>query len=147
MSIGIVHDKFFPSKIFPDTTFFNRLTRSFFFSQLDPSDPMRQFSFVLQVDFEDKYEVANCEPSIDAAILLEISQRLNEKDDMSYLVRKMRKLTLISLFCEQMHPLVQSRLTKCLYTKQPRSRLRGNAMKTFRIIVPHYFIQYIKGRD
>ncbi len=65
---------------------------SFFFSQLDPNDPTRQFSFVLQVDDEDKYEIANCQPSIDAAILVEICNRLNDTDDMSYLVRRMRKL-------------------------------------------------------
>jgi hypothetical protein len=64
---------------------------SFFFSQLDPNDPTRQFSFVLQVDDEDKYEIANCQPSIDAAILVEICNRLNDTDDMSYLVRRMRK--------------------------------------------------------
>lgn len=64
----------------------------FFFSQLDPNDPGRQFSFVLQVDDEDRYEIANCLPSVDAGILSEISDKLNDTDDMSYLARKMRRV-------------------------------------------------------
>jgi hypothetical protein len=87
---------------------------SFYFSQLDPNDPMRQFSFVLQVDYEDKYEVANCEPSIDAVLLLEISESLNETDDMSYLVRKIREST---VFYKPSH-LVRSLLSRCL-TERP----------------------------
>ena len=58
---------------------------------MDPEDPARQFSFVLQVDDLDRYEVCNCEPSLDASVILEVTKNLNDTDDMSYLVRKMRE--------------------------------------------------------
>ena len=60
---------------------------------MDPEDPARQFSFVLQVDDLDRYEVCNCEPSLDASVILEATKHLNDTDDMSYLVRKMRKFS------------------------------------------------------
>jgi hypothetical protein len=53
---------------------------------------MRQFSFVLQVDDEDRYELVECKPSIDVTILLDIAGMLNETDDMSEMVRRMSKL-------------------------------------------------------
>lgn len=53
---------------------------------------MRQFSFVLQVDDEERYEVAECKPTIDLTILLDIAGLLNETDDMSEMVRRMSKL-------------------------------------------------------
>jgi hypothetical protein len=53
---------------------------------------MRQFSFVLQVDEEERYEVAECKPSIDVTILLDIAGMLNETDDMSEIFRRMSKL-------------------------------------------------------
>ena len=64
---------------------------SFFFSKLDPHDPSRRFSFVLFVNEEDKYEVSNCEPAVDAAILVDVANKLNESDDMAYLVQEMRE--------------------------------------------------------
>ena len=62
---------------------------------MDPQNPTRQFSFVLQVDDLDRYEVCNCEPSLDASVILDVTKRLNDTDDMSYLVRKMRKSSLL----------------------------------------------------
>jgi len=53
---------------------------------------MRKFSFLLQVDGNDKYQIANCEPALDAVLLIETAKVLNETEDMSYLVRSMRKL-------------------------------------------------------
>jgi hypothetical protein len=60
---------------------------------LDEDDPTRQFSFVLKVDDEERYEMVECKPSIDVTILLDIAGILNETDDMSEMVRRMRKLT------------------------------------------------------
>ena len=44
-----------------------------------------------EVNDNDKYELADCEPSIEGVTLVEIAKRLNDTDDMSYLARKMRK--------------------------------------------------------
>jgi hypothetical protein len=82
------------------------LLSRFFFSQLDPADPSRQFSFVLQVDELDRYDVCDCEPSIDATILMDVTNHLNQTDDMGYLVRKMRKLDLGFILFANHRPLV-----------------------------------------
>ena len=66
----------------------------FIFTQVDPDEPTRQFSFLLQVDKNDKYEVCDCKPSIDATIILDVTERLNKKDDYVYLAQRMRKLAL-----------------------------------------------------
>ena len=63
----------------------------FTFTQLDQMDPTRKFSFLLQVDSSDKYQIAECMPALDAILLVEIADVLNETEDMSYLVRSMRK--------------------------------------------------------
>ena len=68
---------------------------SFFFTQLDPGDPLRTFSFVLRVNDDEKYDVYNCEPNIDSNELAEILEELNgsEREDMSMLARRMRKFS------------------------------------------------------
>ena len=58
---------------------------------MDPEAPTRQFSFVLQVDKNDKYEICNCKPSVDATALLDVTDRLNRADDYMYLAQRMRK--------------------------------------------------------
>ncbi|CAJ1914797.1 unnamed protein product [Cylindrotheca closterium] len=63
----------------------------FIFTQLDPEVPTRQFSFVLQVDRNDKYEISNCEPSVDAIVLVDVTHRLNRADDYMYLAQRMRQ--------------------------------------------------------
>lgn len=65
----------------------------FFFTQLDPGDPLRTFSFVLRVNDDEKYDVYNCEPNIDSNELAEILEELNgsEREDMSMLARRMRR--------------------------------------------------------
>ena len=64
-----------------------------FFTHLDPADPSRKFSFVLLVNDEEKYDVIDCDPHIDAKELVEILEELNgtDREDMSMLVRRMRK--------------------------------------------------------
>eukprot|EP00526_Cylindrotheca_closterium_P016117 CAMPEP_0113635930 /NCGR_PEP_ID=MMETSP0017_2-20120614/18740_1 /TAXON_ID=2856 /ORGANISM="Cylindrotheca closterium" /LENGTH=265 /DNA_ID=CAMNT_0000546753 /DNA_START=45 /DNA_END=842 /DNA_ORIENTATION=+ /assembly_acc=CAM_ASM_000147 len=72
----------------------------FTYSQLDPEVPTRLFSFVLQVDKNDKYEIYDCKPSVDATILLDVTDRLNRADDYMYLARRMRQA-----FAETLDPL------------------------------------------
>ena len=64
---------------------------SFKFTQLDKKDPSREFVFALHLDDDDKYEIVNCEPAIDAKTLLEIGQAVNNDGDTSVMVRRMRK--------------------------------------------------------
>jgi Chromosome segregation protein Spc25 len=73
------------------TMFFAIFSSRFTFTQLDQMDPTRKFSFLLQVDSSDKYQIAECMPALDAILLVEIADVLNETEDMSYLVRSMRK--------------------------------------------------------
>ena len=65
---------------------------------MDPQNPTRQFSFVLQVDDLDRYEICDCEPSLDASFIMDLTSALNATDDMTLLVRKMRKSPLVLLF-------------------------------------------------
>eukprot|EP00980_Cylindrotheca_fusiformis_P023724 scaffold10871_cov177-Cylindrotheca_fusiformis.AAC.4 len=91
---GIVNYKFLGLD-FQKTDIENELR--FSFSQLDPADPSRQFSFVLQVDKHDRYDVCDCYPSIDATVLIRITDHLNNTDDMGYLARTMRRSFLETL--------------------------------------------------
>jgi hypothetical protein len=54
---------------------------------------MKRFSFVLLVDDEEKYEIVDCHPPIDDTELTTIARELNNTEDMSLLVRHMRKCT------------------------------------------------------
>lgn len=66
----------------------------FIFTNLDPENPARKFSFLLQVNDNDKYEITDCQPSLDVSLLVELANVLNETDDMSYLVRRMSEYQL-----------------------------------------------------
>jgi hypothetical protein len=61
------------------------------FTQVDPNDPTREFSFFLSVNEEERYDIVDCDPSIDVTELMEILENLNRDEDMSALVRRMRK--------------------------------------------------------
>ena len=65
------------------------------FTEIDPAAPSNIFSFVLLVNEEEKYDVINCDPKIDASTLADILGELNESggEDISILARRMRKLT------------------------------------------------------
>ncbi len=67
------------------------------FTEIDPEDPSRIFSFVLIVNEEEKYDITNCNPKVDAIELVDILDELNEsgREDISILARRMRK------FCEK----------------------------------------------
>eukprot|EP00429_Kryptoperidinium_foliaceum_P056110 CAMPEP_0176089232 /NCGR_PEP_ID=MMETSP0120_2-20121206/44688_1 /TAXON_ID=160619 /ORGANISM="Kryptoperidinium foliaceum, Strain CCMP 1326" /LENGTH=257 /DNA_ID=CAMNT_0017423109 /DNA_START=131 /DNA_END=904 /DNA_ORIENTATION=- len=56
----------------------------FTFTKIDPADPSRQFSFLLQLDANDNYEITQCKPALDASELIEIAKVLNDQDEMSY---------------------------------------------------------------
>lgn len=71
----------------------------FTFTQLDAGEPTRSFSFVLNVNDEDRYEVEDTLPPVDSIILHELLEKLNETDDLSVFCRGMRKSNnLVSLF-------------------------------------------------
>jgi len=65
----------------------------FFFTELDPVDPSRKFSFVLDINDEEKYDIVDCDPNVDVNVLVDILKELNGSDraDMSMLVRRMRR--------------------------------------------------------
>jgi Chromosome segregation protein Spc25 len=98
--------------------------RSFIFTCLKPDDPNRQCSFVLQVDYDDKYEVASCEPSVDAAVVRDVTERLNQADDMSYLVHRMRKFWRSSF-----PPLIRFQISSCII--RCRRRVQGDPLAWF----------------
>jgi hypothetical protein len=83
---------FFPKHI-PLVLIFNYLDFRFVFTQLDPNDPAREFSFFLSVNEEEKYDIMDCVPSIEVTELMEILDNLNRDEDMSALVRRMRTYT------------------------------------------------------
>lgn len=55
---------------------------------------------MLFVNEDDKYEVSNCEPALDAAVLVDVADKLNTSDDMAYLVQKMRKFNTLSCIAD-----------------------------------------------
>jgi len=63
------------------------------FTEIDPDDPSKNFSFVLLVNDDEKYDIANCNPQIDAMELEDILEELNESggEDISILARRMRR--------------------------------------------------------
>lgn len=71
--------------------FCDRIICSFRFTEIDPKDPSRQFAFLLGADFDEAYDVQECEPPIDPRTMEAISDRFNENDDMSEFIRGMRR--------------------------------------------------------
>mmetsp|Transcript_13823 Transcript_13823/g.28529 ORF Transcript_13823/g.28529 Transcript_13823/m.28529 type:complete len:263 (+) Transcript_13823:76-864(+) len=63
------------------------------FTEIDPDDPSRIFSFVLIVNEEEKYDITNCNPKVNAIELVDILDELNESggEDISILARRMRR--------------------------------------------------------
>lgn len=85
---GVVNYKF-TGLDFEKTNVENELR--FIFTNLDPENPTQKFSFLLQVNENDKYDITDCQPTVDVSLLVELANVLNETDDMSYLVRRMRR--------------------------------------------------------
>ncbi len=44
----------------------------------------------------DKYDILDCQPTVNAVLLVELANVLNETDDMSYLVRRMSESNFIA---------------------------------------------------
>ncbi|KAG7361399.1 chromosome segregation protein Spc25 [Nitzschia inconspicua] len=64
----------------------------FCFTKLDSNDPSREFSFLLIVDDQDKFDIVECQPEIEATELVDILTELNRTEDMSALTRRMRRV-------------------------------------------------------
>jgi hypothetical protein len=69
----------------------DRLVSRFCFTELDPNEHSRQFSFLLDADLEEAYDIQECDPPLDPRTLEAISDRFNESDDMSEFIRSMRR--------------------------------------------------------
>lgn len=69
----------------------------FVFTHIDPSDPEKRYSFVLQTDDEDNYQIHECEPRLPTETTRRLLEELNEKEDMSAFVRKTRQAFVASL--------------------------------------------------
>jgi Chromosome segregation protein Spc25 len=68
---------------------------SFTFTQLDAGEPSRAFSFQLNVNEDEVYEVDNCQPSIPASAVMKMMDDLNKTDDLSGFVREMSKFVVV----------------------------------------------------
>jgi len=63
----------------------------FVFTQLDPKDPTRQFSFLIFVDADDRYQLVETTPSIPAAVTQLHIRTLNADNNIGRFVVNMRK--------------------------------------------------------
>ncbi|CAM9744531.1 unnamed protein product [Chrysoparadoxa australica] len=61
------------------------------FTQIDPSDAERAYSFSLCVDTSDRYHVSESQPALPAAAISRMLSKLNHDNDLSYFVRGMRR--------------------------------------------------------
>ena len=57
---------------------------------MDAGDPQREFTFILNVNNEELYEVLDC-PLLAESVVNELVDELNEKDDLSPFIRGMRE--------------------------------------------------------
>lgn len=86
----------------------------FAFNNIDPNDPERKFSFMLIVNEQEKYDIVDCKPALDAADLVKLLQDLNETEDTSSLVRRMSKF-FCAVLCGQQRLLVLSHTLVLLF--------------------------------
>ena len=64
-------------------------TLKILFTQIDASEPCREFCVGLQINSDDEYEVTVCEPSIEKLSVL--IKDLNASNDFAVFVRSVRK--------------------------------------------------------
>ena len=83
--------RFTPYVFWPYSTFILNLIilSSFKFTQLDAGEPLRPFSFVLDINDEDSYVLEDCQPPIDDITLSPLLDELNESNDLSPFLRAM----------------------------------------------------------
>jgi len=58
---------------------------------LDAAEPLRQFSFILNVNNQDVYEILRCDPALPEEALDGILQGFNSIDNWSDFIRSMSK--------------------------------------------------------
>lgn len=63
----------------------------FTFTQIDPSDPLKPFQFLLLVDQNDLYRLVETNPSLEGNYANEIINQLNRDNNISYFVVNMRR--------------------------------------------------------
>lgn len=63
----------------------------FTFTQIDPSDPLKPFQFLLLVDQNDLYRLVDSNPRLDSNISNTIVSQLNKDNNISYFVVNMRR--------------------------------------------------------
>jgi hypothetical protein len=63
----------------------------FIFTQIDPCEPEKQFSFQMLVDANDKYQLVDSSPAIDRTICDSYLDTLNDDNNISRFVVKMRQ--------------------------------------------------------
>lgn len=63
----------------------------FIFTKIDQENPEKQFSFLIFVDQEDKYQFVESNPTLDSAVTSSLIRRLNQNSDISYFVVQMRR--------------------------------------------------------
>lgn len=63
----------------------------FTFTQVDPSDPLKPFQFLLLVDQNDLYRLVDSNPHLDSNITNTIVSQLNNDNNISYFVVNMRR--------------------------------------------------------
>ncbi len=62
------------------------------FTKIDPSQPERVFSFVLNLDeFENEYVVDDCDPFLNAEVVFSLVNKLNQDESLSNFIVGMRK--------------------------------------------------------
>lgn len=69
----------------------------FIFTQIDRTNPQRMFSFVMFVDENNTYQLVETSPALPAQQLTSLVQMLNETNDISVFVYRMRCLFVRSL--------------------------------------------------
>ena len=61
------------------------------FTQIDPKNPNKAFSFLLCVTEGDRYEVEGCCPDLNAEVILSMVDDLNRNDDFAACIKNMRR--------------------------------------------------------
>jgi hypothetical protein len=75
---------------FPPTGADNNKLR-LIFTQLDSSQPSKEFSFAVHIDEGDRYMVEECQPPLDAALVDGLVKQVNANNDFSAFVKGMRR--------------------------------------------------------
>lgn len=61
------------------------------FTQLDATNPSREYFFSVHIDEADRYRVEECDPTLDTAMVDGLVAELNQANDFAVFVKKMRR--------------------------------------------------------